>query len=140
MTSLKFTPAWETAMLTCPGPGSGTATSATRGARVSGAGASKTRAHMRGGERSTTHPFDVRRMDAVVLPCVRRSSKEGGSSVSSTGTRRPRLVHPPVEDLTLVGVLNALADPTRLTIVRTLNAEAERACGSLPGAGGASAR
>lgn len=47
-------------------------------------------------------------------------------------TRRPVLVHPPADHLTLVGVLHALADPTRLTIVQTLHAEAERPCGSFP--------
>ncbi len=52
--------------------------------------------------------------------------------MSSSRTRRPPLVHPPVEDFTLVGVLHALADPTRLTIVRTLHSEAERACGTFP--------
>ena len=47
-------------------------------------------------------------------------------------TRRPPLVHPPADELTLVGVLHALADPTRMTIVQTLHAEAERACGTFP--------
>lgn len=46
--------------------------------------------------------------------------------------RRPELVHPPKEDLALVGILHALADPTRLTIVRTLLEDAERACGTFP--------
>jgi len=45
---------------------------------------------------------------------------------------RPALVHPPRDDITLVGVLHALADPTRLTIVRTLGADPERACGTFP--------
>ena len=45
---------------------------------------------------------------------------------------RPTLVHPDLDDLTLVGVLHALADPTRLTIVRTLAADPERACGTFP--------
>ena len=45
---------------------------------------------------------------------------------------RPALVHPPRDDITLVGVLHALADPTRLTIVRTLLADPERACGTFP--------
>lgn len=47
-------------------------------------------------------------------------------------TRRPALIHPPVEELTLPGVLHALADPTRLTIVRTLSGEPGRACGTFP--------
>jgi hypothetical protein len=46
--------------------------------------------------------------------------------------RRPALVHPPVGDLTLVRVLHALADPARLTIVRTLRRDPERACGTFP--------
>jgi DNA-binding transcriptional ArsR family regulator len=41
-------------------------------------------------------------------------------------------VHPPVEELTLVAVLHALADPTRLSIVRTLYADTEKACGTFP--------
>lgn len=46
--------------------------------------------------------------------------------------RRPPLVHPPADEFTLVGVLHALADPTRLTIVQTLHADLERPCGSFP--------
>ncbi len=45
---------------------------------------------------------------------------------------RPTLVHPDADTITLVGVLHALADPTRLTIVRTLDADPERACGTFP--------
>lgn len=45
---------------------------------------------------------------------------------------RPKLVHPPAGSLALVGVLHALADPTRLTIVRTLRSELERPCGTFP--------
>ena len=45
---------------------------------------------------------------------------------------RPPLVHPDAGTITLVGVLHALADPTRLTIVRTLDADPERACGTFP--------
>jgi len=44
--------------------------------------------------------------------------------------RRPELVHPPVDRLDLVAVLHALADPTRLAIVRVLLVEQERACGT----------
>jgi DNA-binding transcriptional ArsR family regulator len=47
-------------------------------------------------------------------------------------TPRPPLVHPEVGDLELIPVLHALADPTRLTIVRTLRAEPERPCGDFP--------
>jgi len=46
--------------------------------------------------------------------------------------RRPPLVHPPTRDLTPVGVLHALADPTRLAIVQTLREETERPCGTFP--------
>jgi DNA-binding transcriptional ArsR family regulator len=46
---------------------------------------------------------------------------------------RPELSHPGIDDLSLVGVLHALADPTRLTIVGTLTREADgRACGTFP--------
>jgi DNA-binding transcriptional ArsR family regulator len=45
---------------------------------------------------------------------------------------RPPLVHPDVVDMKLVAVLHALADPTRLTIVRTLRAAPERPCGTFP--------
>jgi DNA-binding transcriptional ArsR family regulator len=45
---------------------------------------------------------------------------------------RPALVHPDADDLELVAVLHALADPTRLTIVRTLRTEPERPCGTFP--------
>ena len=62
--------------------------------------------------------FDESRKDHLSLPC--------------THARRPALVHPPIGDLTLVGVLHALADPTRLTIVRILCDEPERACGTFP--------
>jgi DNA-binding transcriptional ArsR family regulator len=45
---------------------------------------------------------------------------------------RPPLVHPDAADLTVYGVLHALADPTRLVIVRTLRNESERPCGTFP--------
>ncbi len=47
-------------------------------------------------------------------------------------SRRPTLVHPNLDDVALVDVLHALADPTRLTIVRTLREGGERACGTFP--------
>ncbi|WP_433364347.1 ArsR/SmtB family transcription factor [Actinoplanes sp. CA-142083] len=47
-------------------------------------------------------------------------------------TPRPPLIHPDKSDLSLVAVLHALADPTRLTIVRTLRADPERPCGTFP--------
>lgn len=52
--------------------------------------------------------------------------------MAAGNARRPALTHPRGEELTLVGVLHALADPTRLTIVRTLHTDAERACGTFP--------
>jgi DNA-binding transcriptional ArsR family regulator len=52
--------------------------------------------------------------------------------VPRSNTRRPPLVHPPTAELQLVDVLNALADPTRMTIVRTLRADTERPCGTFP--------
>ncbi len=45
---------------------------------------------------------------------------------------RPPLVHPRTQDLTLIEVLHALADPTRLTIVQTLRTDPERPCGTFP--------
>ncbi|MEU8511225.1 helix-turn-helix domain-containing protein [Kitasatospora sp. NPDC048722] len=50
----------------------------------------------------------------------------------STSRRRTALTHPEVEDIDLLDVLHALSDPTRMTIVRTLAAEPERACGTFP--------
>ncbi|MEP7026837.1 MAG: metalloregulator ArsR/SmtB family transcription factor [Actinomycetota bacterium] len=44
--------------------------------------------------------------------------------------RRTELLHPPAEQLDLLDVLHALADPTRMTIVRTLRSGTERACGT----------
>ncbi|MET9318296.1 metalloregulator ArsR/SmtB family transcription factor [Kribbella sp. NPDC003505] len=46
--------------------------------------------------------------------------------------RRPALTHPDVAEVELVQVLHALADPTRLTIVRTLRRDVERPCGTFP--------
>lgn len=46
--------------------------------------------------------------------------------------RRPLLAHPDARDLDLLDVLHALSDPTRMTIVQTLRAEPERACGTFP--------
>ncbi|NUR87726.1 MAG: helix-turn-helix transcriptional regulator [Nonomuraea sp.] len=49
-----------------------------------------------------------------------------------THSRRPALVHPEAEEFDVLDVLHALADPTRMTIVRTLRAAPERACGTFP--------
>jgi DNA-binding transcriptional ArsR family regulator len=46
--------------------------------------------------------------------------------------RRPALIHPPPEDLTVLGILHALSDPTRMTVVLTLRASPGRACGTFP--------
>jgi DNA-binding transcriptional ArsR family regulator len=43
---------------------------------------------------------------------------------------RAALAHPDVADLDLLDILHALSDPTRMTIVRTLRTDAERACGT----------
>lgn len=45
---------------------------------------------------------------------------------------RPELTHPPADQLNLLDVLHALADPTRMIIVATLLATPEKACGSFP--------
>ncbi|WP_330334674.1 helix-turn-helix domain-containing protein [Streptomyces sp. NBC_00536] len=46
--------------------------------------------------------------------------------------RRAPLAHPAADEIDLLDVLHALSDPTRMTIVRTLLAESERACGTFP--------
>jgi DNA-binding transcriptional ArsR family regulator len=49
-------------------------------------------------------------------------------------SQRPHsaLAHPDIADLDVLDVLHALADPTRMTIVRTLLDDPERACGTFP--------
>lgn len=46
--------------------------------------------------------------------------------------RRPPLTHPETGELDVLDVLHALSDPTRMTIVRTLIVDSERACGTFP--------
>ena len=46
--------------------------------------------------------------------------------------RSAPLTHPAVEQIDLFEVLHALSDPTRMTIVQTLAASPERACGTFP--------
>ncbi|MFE2283233.1 ArsR/SmtB family transcription factor [Streptomyces sp. NPDC059443] len=46
--------------------------------------------------------------------------------------RRAPLAHPAADEIDLLDVLHALSDPTRMTIVRILRAEPERACGTFP--------
>ena len=46
--------------------------------------------------------------------------------------RRTALAHPDPCDFDLLDVLHALSDPTRMTIVRTLRIDPERACGTFP--------
>lgn len=41
-----------------------------------------------------------------------------------------KLHHPTKKDITLTGVLYALSDPTRLTLVRSIAANGEQACGT----------
>ncbi|GAA4576752.1 ArsR/SmtB family transcription factor [Planotetraspora kaengkrachanensis] len=43
---------------------------------------------------------------------------------------RPALVHPDPEEFDVLDILHALSDPTRMTIVQTLRAAPERACGT----------
>lgn len=45
---------------------------------------------------------------------------------------REPLAHPETADIDLLDVLHALSDPTRMTIVQTLRADPERACGTFP--------
>jgi DNA-binding transcriptional ArsR family regulator len=52
--------------------------------------------------------------------------------MSRSTRRRAPLAHPEADEIDLLDVLHALADPTRMTIVRTLSAEPERACGTFP--------
>jgi DNA-binding transcriptional ArsR family regulator len=47
-------------------------------------------------------------------------------------SRRPALVHPEMSDVSVYDVLHALADATRLTIVKTLREDSRRACGTFP--------
>jgi DNA-binding transcriptional ArsR family regulator len=46
--------------------------------------------------------------------------------------RRAALNHPGIEEFDVLDILHALADPTRMTIVRTLRADLARACGTFP--------
>lgn len=45
---------------------------------------------------------------------------------------RSALTHPSRVEIELLDVLRALADPTRMTVVRTLYDAPERACGTFP--------
>ncbi len=46
--------------------------------------------------------------------------------------RRPALTHPEPDDFNVLDILHALSDPTRMTVVQTLRASPERACGTFP--------
>jgi DNA-binding transcriptional ArsR family regulator len=46
--------------------------------------------------------------------------------------RRPALLHPEPDQFDVLDILHALSDPTRMTIVQTLRAAPERACGTFP--------
>ncbi|MFF5208670.1 ArsR/SmtB family transcription factor [Streptosporangium sp. NPDC000396] len=46
--------------------------------------------------------------------------------------RSATLAHPDVSEFDVLDVLHALAEPTRMTIVKILLAERERACGTFP--------
>jgi DNA-binding transcriptional ArsR family regulator len=43
---------------------------------------------------------------------------------------RPALTHPEPDEFDVLDILHALSDPTRMTIVQTLRAAPERACGT----------
>src|ERR1700726_4961534 len=45
---------------------------------------------------------------------------------------RPTLTHPEPGEFDLLDILHALSDPTRMTVVLTLRASPERACGTFP--------
>jgi DNA-binding transcriptional ArsR family regulator len=47
-------------------------------------------------------------------------------------SQRRTLTHPEADALDVLDVLHALSDPTRMTIVQTLRADPERACGTFP--------
>lgn len=49
----------------------------------------------------------------------------------SRGRRQP-LAHPDPDEFEVMDMLHALSDPTRMTIVQTLRAAPERACGTFP--------
>lgn len=61
-----------------------------------------------------------------------------GSTTISTPPSRPaarrraELAHPEPNAFDVLDVLHALSDPTRMTIVATLRADPERACGTFP--------
>ena len=46
--------------------------------------------------------------------------------------RRQALIHPDPDEFDVLDILHALSDPTRMTIVQTLRATPERACGTFP--------
>ncbi|MCP2166995.1 ArsR/SmtB family transcription factor [Goodfellowiella coeruleoviolacea] len=52
--------------------------------------------------------------------------------MARSSKRRGPLRHPAATEIDLLDVLHALSDPTRITIVRTLLADPERACGTFP--------
>jgi DNA-binding transcriptional ArsR family regulator len=47
-------------------------------------------------------------------------------------SQRRALTHPEADELDVLDILHALSDPTRMTIVQTLRADPERACGTFP--------
>jgi DNA-binding transcriptional ArsR family regulator len=58
--------------------------------------------------------------------------ERGDDHMARSSRRSAPLVHPGIAELDVLDVLHALADPTRMTIVRTLLADPERACGTFP--------
>jgi DNA-binding transcriptional ArsR family regulator len=58
--------------------------------------------------------------------------KKRGVTLPRFRRGREPLAHPETTDIDLLDVLHALSDPTRMTIVQTLRADPERACGTFP--------
>jgi DNA-binding transcriptional ArsR family regulator len=58
--------------------------------------------------------------------------ERGDDQMARSSRRSAPLVHPDLAEFDVLDVLHALADPTRMTIVRTLLADPERACGTFP--------
>src|SRR5829696_6846597 len=61
---------------------------------------------------------------------IEHSMKYDGRRTMPASAAATILEQPPAEALDLATIMGALADPSRLAIVRTLAAEGERACGT----------
>jgi DNA-binding transcriptional ArsR family regulator len=72
-------------------------------------------------------------MSKKIDPLFEACRRMKGKILAGRTARAPHgLQHPDKEQLDLLDVLHALADPTRMTIVETLMATPERACGTFP--------